>query len=61
MEKTMEESIKDLVKQTISEQLTVEFKLENDYDYDKLRVTISLDGEEVSNDYVYVEGGHIKW
>lgn len=61
MEKTMEELVKDLVKQTISEQLTVELRVENSYDYDRLRVVILLDGEEVTNDYVCLKDGHVKW
>lgn len=57
----MSDEIKGLLKELLKENLTVKFETEPDYDYDRLRVTILFDGEEIDSDSVYTSEGLIKW
>lgn len=57
----MNNELKVLLKELLIENLKVKFETEPDYDYDKLRVTVLFDGEEIHSDHVYTKEGLIKW
>lgn len=55
------DSIKDLLKDIIVENLSVKVEKDNDYNYDKLKVSLLFDGKVIDSDYINVTEGIIKF